>query len=170
MEEKKNVNTKVVKKKSTFWRRTKRTFKKLIRGIVKFFIMLKDKFMSLPKKLRYIICVWVIVLVVLFIMIVGSKKTADNLVSYHEMENMLSEATLSYVTKQELYPNVGKKLRVDMNLLIDENYLSEAYVTDKTCIGYSIVYYNEEKGEYKIDPYINCKHYTTKNFAEDFEQ
>lgn len=166
----KSINKKVVKKKSTFWKRLKRNFKKIIRNIVKFFIMIKDKFMSLPQKLRYIIYVWVIVLIVIVIMIVGSKKTANNLSSYYEMENMINEATLSYVTKKELYPNVGKKLRVDMNLLIDENYLSETYITDKSCIGYSVVYYNEEESEYKIDSYINCKHYTTKNFAEDFEQ
>ncbi len=158
------------KKKITFGKKVKRTFKKAIRGIVKFFVNLKDKFMSLSKTVRYIIGVWFIVLLVIIVLVVGSNKTAKNLDSYHEIEKKLSDAALTYVLKNDLYPNIGKKLKIDMNLLLDEKYLDSSYVTDKTCIGYSIVFYDEEEEDYDINSYINCKHYTTKNFAEDFEQ
>ena len=52
----------------------------------------------------------------------------------------------------------------------DYHYLNSDYVTDKTCRGYGLVYYDEEDSDYVVNSYINCKHYTTKNFAMDFEQ
>jgi len=163
MEEKK-------KKKMTFGKKLKRSLKRIIRGIVKFCINAKNKFMSLPKKLRYIIYVWAVVLLVVLILIIGSNRTSKSLDKYHEMEKQLKEAAYSYVYNNEFYPNVGKKMRIDMDLLIDQNYLNSDYVTDKTCRGYGLVYYDEEDSDYVVNSYINCKHYTTKNFAMDFEQ
>ena len=154
------------KKKNSF----KRVLKRTLRKTVEFFVNLKNKFMSLPKKARYIIYVWVAVLVVILVLIIGSNASSKKLDEYHAIEQTLTEASKSYVTKNGITPNVGKKLRVDLDMLKDSKYIKDEDITDKTCIGYSVVYYNEETSEYVINSYINCKHYTTKNYAFDYEQ
>ena len=153
------------KKKNSF----KRTCKRTIRKIVKFFINLKDKFMALPDRTRYIVYIWAIVLVILLVLIGGSNASAKKVDKYHTMEETLKNATLTYVSTNQIFPNVGKKLKVDLDMLRDFKYIDKEEV-DETCKGYSIVYYDEETGKYTINPYLNCKHYTTKDFALDYEQ
>ena len=154
------------KKKRTF----KRTVKRALRKTIQFFVNLKNKFMSLPAKLRYIIYVWVAVLFVIIVLIIGSNASTKKLDKYHAFEQALTNASKEYVTKNSITPNVGKKLKLDLDMLKDSKYIKSEDITDNTCRGYSIVYYNEETSEYVINSYLNCKHYTTKDFAFDYDQ
>lgn len=154
------------KKKRSF----KKTMKRALRKVIEFFVNCKNKFMSLPSKMRYVIYVWAAVLLVILILIIGSSLSTKKLNKYHTFEQALTAASKDYVVKNSITPNVGKKLRVDLDMLIDSKYIKAEDVTDKTCRGYSIVYYNEDTKDYVINSYLNCKHYTTKDFAFDYEQ
>jgi len=154
--------------------RKRKSFKKILRDIFKgignYLKSLKDNFMKLSLTTRRIIYVWfaiaVIILLLVFFVNLNSKKI-DN---HHDMEQKLQEATEQYVTRNKLYPNVNKKLKVDLDMLKAEKYLVDSDISDKTCKGYSIVYYEETEEKYVIESYINCKHYTTKDFSLNYEQ
>jgi hypothetical protein len=48
--------------------------------------------------------------------------------------------------------------------LKEEKYLSTTAIDDDTCDGFSVVYYDDDKSEYVIDSYLNCKRYTSKYY------
>ncbi|MDE5889126.1 MAG: hypothetical protein K2H20_03805, partial [Bacilli bacterium] len=73
---------------------------------------------------------------------------------------------LDYVKENELYPLAEAKLKLDVNVLIDYNYLHESDIVDNKCEGFSIAYYNEEKEDYVVSSYLNCKNYTTKGYSD----
>ena len=80
------------------------------------------------------------------------------------MEQALTNAALTYVEEQEIVNTPGKKLKIEMNQLIDFNYVMDSEITDKTCKGFTIVYYNETEDRNVANSYINCKHYTTEDY------
>lgn len=155
-----------VRKRKSF----KRVLKDILRAIVSYLISLRDNFMKLSKTTRRIIYVWLIVAVVVLLLALFANLNAKKIESHQLMEQKLEVATKQYVTKMEFYPNVNKKLKVDMDMLVAEKYLTDEDITDKTCKGYSVVYYDEVEEKYHIESYINCKHYTTKDFSLNYEQ
>ncbi len=145
-------------------------FKNFFKKIGAFFVRLKNNFFRLKKNVRYIIYVWVIVVVVLLALIGCSNRNAKKVEAHQKIEAELRNATLTYVTRNEIYPNVANKWKISMDQLKELKYITDKEITDETCNGYSIVYYNENKNDYVVDSYINCKHYTTKNYLEDKDQ
>jgi hypothetical protein len=166
----KNSETVVKRKKMPFKKKVKRTFKKIIRAIVLLATNLYERFMSLSKTVRYIIGVWALVFVVIIVLIIGSNRTAAKMAKYHEFEADLGEAAYSYVNELGIYPNKDKKMILDLDMLLDNNYMSKDYVFDDTCRGFSAVYYDVENKDYVVDSYLNCKHYTTKGFADEYNK
>ena len=47
---------------------------------------------------------------------------------------------------------------------LEEKYLNSAILNDNTCEGVSVVYYDDNKNDYVVDSYLNCKRYTSKNY------
>jgi hypothetical protein len=65
---------------------------------------------------------------------------------------------------KKIYATIDKKITVDLAVLKEEKYLSTTAIDDDTCDGFSVVYYDDDKSEYVIDSYLNCKRYTSKNY------
>lgn len=143
--------------------------KKKKNGIKVFFKKMKDSIAKIPKKAKIIICVWVVLLIVLLVIVAASNSNKKRLEDYKKMEQNLTNATLTYMNSKELYPTPSKKLIVDLTMLKELGYASEDAVSDKTCKGYSLVYYIEDKEEYSIESFLNCKGYTTKDYSVNLD-
>ena len=155
-----------VKKRKSFGR----IMKNCLRKIVNYLASLRDNFMKLSATTRKIIYVWLVIAVLVLLLAFFANINAKKINNHKYMEERLTEARKQYVEKVQLYPNVEKKLKLDMDMLKGEKYLTNDDILDKTCKGYSITYYNEDTEKYVIEPYINCKHYTTKDYAINYEQ
>jgi len=153
-------------KKKNILENIKNFFKKLWQIISNFFKKLWKKFMKLPKYIRLIVYVWLIVLLIILILIYSSHKNSLYNNKYEQFENEITEATKSYLEDNNIYPSIDKKLKLDINFLIDDGELYEDTITDKTCLGFSISYYNDQTEDYVIDSYLNCKHYTTNGYLD----
>ena len=147
-----------------FLYKTKKMFAKLWKSIKKIAIQLKDKFMGLPKKIRMIIYVWAIVLLLLIIFIVATSSSKKFYAKYSTYESNISESALKYIKDKNIYTTVDKKLVIDLSVLKEENYVTSLQIEDDTCDGISVVYYDDQKDEYVIDSYLNCKRYTSKYY------
>ncbi len=128
------------------------------------FVKAKDKFMSLSKKVKIVIGLWLVLLIVLLVLVLGSNSNKKKLDEYAKMEQNLTNATLNYMKNSELYPNSSNKLKVDLTMLREQKIISDDVVPDKTCRGYSLVYYMEEEEKYSVESFLNCKNYTTKDY------
>lgn len=157
---------KVKKKKKLTLKRVKRILINVWKEIVQFFKSLYERFMELPKNIRYIIYIWVGVIAIILVIIIATTTNNKYLDKYELIEGDMNKAMLDYVQENELYPLSESKLKIDVNVLIDYNYLSESDIADNKCEGFSIAYYNEDKEDYVINSYLNCKNYTTKGYSD----
>lgn len=155
------------RKKSKFTlKKVKKMFVNIWKKIVGFFKSLKNKFMKLPEKTRYITYVWVVVVLLIFILILASNSNNKFLEDYSNLENDVKNATLDYVKSNEIYPTKDSRLNVSIEALKDYGFLYEDSIKDKSCQGFGRIYYDDEKEDYVVDAYINCKKYTTKGYSD----
>ena len=92
---------------------------------------------------------------------ISSNKFFDK---YKELEQEVNDAALKYVNKNEIYVSKENKLILDIEILQKEKYITNNDFKDKSCEGFSVIYYDDLQEEYKIDSYLNCKDYTTENY------
>ncbi len=164
----------VKKKKMSFGKKIKRVIKKTILNIMEFFEGLYKKFMSLKDYVRYIIYVWTVIFVLLIILIAISASNSKYRSEYAKIEESVTNAALTYVVKNELYPLKTNKLKLSVDMLKDYGYLKDDDISDKTCVGYAKVYYDGdmesteyEAERYNAKAYINCKKYTTDGYKDN---
>lgn len=159
-----SVRDKIRKHIRKSFNKLKKLFARLCKLILKMLKSLKDKFMDLPKKARLIIYVWAIIIVLLLLLIVatGSSKKFYN--KYASYESNISAAALSYVKDNNIFTTIDKKIIVDLAVLKSENYISDTTISDESCDGFSVIYYDDAKSEYIVDSYLNCKRYTSKYY------
>ena len=160
------VMKKVKEKKNIkdFGKLLKKYFLKFVNFIKNFVVDLYKKFMELPKKVRYIIGVWVVVVILLVSFIVCSNSSKKFYEKYTLFEQNISARALEYVKDRGIYATQDHKLVLDLEILKEENYIGGSELIDNTCEGISVIYYNDEKDEYVIDSYVNCDDYTSKNY------
>jgi hypothetical protein len=160
------VMKKVKEKKNIkdFGKLLKKYFLKFVNFIKNFVVDLYKKFMELPKKVRYIIGVWVVVVILLVSFIVCSNSSKKFYKKYTLFEQNISARALEYVKDRGIYATQDHKLVLDLEILKEENYIGGSELIDNTCEGISVIYYNDEKDEYVIDSYVNCDKYTSKNY------
>lgn len=144
--------------------KTKKFFIKVWNYIKKIVKRLKDKFMELPKKMRHIIYVWGSVVVVLLFFILATSASKKFYTKYHTFEDNVSAAALKYIKTKNIYATVDNKLKVNLDVLKEENYVNDTVIDDKTCEGISVIYYDDATSEYVIDSYLNCKKYTSEHY------
>ena len=149
---------------SKFWRSLKKTCLVFIKVIWEFIIRLYNKFMELPRKIRYILAVWLIVLILLVSFIGVSNNTRKFYSKYSQLEAVVSAKATKYVEDNNIYATQDHKLKLDLEILKSNNYISDQELTDETCSGISVIYYDDQKDEYVVDSYLNCDKYTTKNY------
>lgn len=151
---------KKVNKKRSF------SFKKIFKKIGSYFKNLYLKFMALPNKLRCIIYIWSVAVILILILIFGTASNNKLIDRYQNIENIINEAALQYVEVNEIYPSRDNKLKLDVEVLKDLNYVTSKEIDDDTCEGYSLVYYDDESDSYTSKTYINCKKYTTTDYFD----
>jgi hypothetical protein len=161
-----------VKKKKIF----KKNIKKVLSTIKKPFKGLVNKINKMNNTTKVILLVWiVIILLILFMaLLVGLSK--NNRTRYYEMEEKLYDATLNYVTNENVYPTKENKAYIPLESLIVGNYASKKVFTDNVdrdkdgnddlCKGYSVVYYNGEEEQYSIESFVSCDKYTSKYYND----
>ena len=155
----------VIKKKiKIFLKNIKKIFKKLIKFVKDAGIQLWNKFMKLPKKVRLVFYIWFIVIIFVCLFIAISSASKRQLNKYESFEKSMSEASLKYVEDKNIYATKSNKLKINLETLVDEKYLGSFAISDKSCDGISVVYYDDFKEEYIINSYLNCKKYTTDNY------
>lgn len=142
----------------------KKYFLKFVEVIKNFVLGLYKKFMNLSKKIRYIIGVWVVVIVLLVSFIACSNNSKKFYEQYTLFEQNISARALEYVKDRGIYATQDHKLVLDLEILKEENYIGGSELIDNTCEGISVIYYNDERDEYVIDSYVNCDKYTSKNY------
>lgn len=154
------------KKKKNVFKKLKRIFVRLGKLIADEIKELWDKFMGLPKKVRYVIYIWLGVILLIVLLILASHNNSNFLNNYYNMESSMNEAALDYVNSYELYPTKDSKLKLDLSVLKDFNYIYEEEIADNSCEGFSIIYYNDIDEKYVVSSYVNCDRYTTKGFSD----
>ena len=155
----------VIKKKfKVLIKKLKKLLKRIFNYLKNIVVQIWDKFITLPKKIRFLIYVWggVILLIILFIVVTNSTKIFVK--KYENYESTLSEVALNYVKDNGIYATKANKFKLDLETLKDEGYLNSLMIDDDTCEGISVVYYDDFNEEYRAESYLNCDKYTTTNY------
>lgn len=167
MNDKKKVN------KKSFGLKVKKLYFNLVKKIKNGLRKMYTKFMDMPKKTRMVIGIWGIVVVLILIVIIIGSANNKFLDKYKTFETKINDSALNYVKENKIYPLETNKLKLDFNALIDEGYLGENTIDDKTCRGFAIVYVDgdvdtndESKTKFNINSYIHCGNYTTKGYSD----
>ena len=148
-------------------RKILRFFIRLWKKIVLFFKKSYNSFMKLKPYVRYIIYVWTVILLVIVLFIVVSSSNNKFLKKYKDYENSFDQAALTYVKENNIFPTKEKPIKISLDMLKSYDYLSSDDIDDKSCIGYSKVYYDDDHSDYKIKSYINCDKYTSEGYKND---
>lgn len=159
-------NKKNVKKKKISFKKIKKLFAKIGQAIVDKVKALCKKFKALPDTTKHIVYVWSVILVVIIVLIIVSSSNNDFLKDYQNLEKSMNNGALDYVKTNELYPGKDNKLKLDLDFLLEDNYVYEDEVKDKSCYGFALVHYNDEEEDYVVSSYINCDKYTTEGFSD----
>jgi len=142
-------------------------FRKIFKKVRRVIKNCYASFMTLSAKARYIMGVWICVAVLILILIVISQSNQKYLTTYTQIESDISKAAISYVEDKEIYAVANNKLKLQIEVLESMNYLYEDKITDDTCDGYALVYYDQDTEEYLSDSYIACAKYKTKGYEDD---
>jgi len=121
-------------------------------------------FMRLKPYVRYIIYVWTVILLLFIIFIIVSNNNNKFLDKYHTYEDNFKNISLKYVTDKSVYPTNERPIKLSLDMLKAYNYFSSSDIDDKSCVGYSMVYYDDVHADYNIKVYINCDKYTTEGY------
>lgn len=124
------------------------------------------KFIGLPKTVKTVVYIWCGVLLAILIIIVAGHSNNIFLDDYKSLEEKMNEATTDYVQGYQLYMGYENKLSLNLEVLKNEGLIEEEDVVDKSCEGFSIIYYDDLEAEYKVSSYINCSKYTTKGYSD----
>ena len=133
--------------------------KKLLNELIK---MLKNS----SKQFKMLLIMWIVIILIIMILFVLCSSNNKTIQVHQKMEDKISEAAISYVEENGIYPTVEQKLRLNIETLFYSEYLDEESV-DNTCSGYSIVFFDEADSKYKADSYINCDKYVTKGYTNE---
>ena len=147
-----------------FLRKVLRVLYKVWKKICTVFKNLWASFMSLKSYVRAIVYVWVAIAVVLVAFILLSNSNNKFVKAHEDIELAIKNATLDYVKSNNVYPTEAKPVKLSLDMLKLDNYIYESDITDKSCKGYSTVYYDDEHYDYKVKSYINCDKYTTDGY------
>jgi hypothetical protein len=156
--DKKNTNKKT--KKSKFVR----ILQEIGKSIVDSFKNFAKNFKKSSKEFKIILGIWIIVVIVVLVVLFSVKFNRSNKIKHEKIENEVKVAALAYVKDKKLDATANQKLRLNMEIFIDDGYLYKESITDNTCNGYVLVYYDEYKDNYEIEPYISCKNYVTDGY------
>ena len=155
------------KKKVDLFKKIKRFFRKLIKIVGVSLKSLCDSFMSLSLTVRSIICIWVVVVLLIVGFVFLSSQNNKMMSEYAAIENAFNVSALDYVKTNGIYPVKTNPLKLSSDAMINLGYLYESDITDKTCYGYSLIYFDDKDNDYHIKSYLNCKKYITEGYSKN---
>ena len=158
MNNKKVLSTK--KKKSKF----ARVMKAIGDSILESLGNLVKKFKKTSKEFKILLGVWLAVILIIIIVVCMVNANKKTIAKHEKIQSEVKTAALDYVKEKKLYPTSNQKLRLNMEVLIENGNLYKDSISDKTCVGYALVYFDEAKENYVIEPYISCKNYVTEGY------
>ena len=147
-------------------KKSKINFKHLFKKIIASFKEKIDGFNKLSNKVKLVILIWFIVFVLLIAFIIVGNANRKHNEDYANIEAKITQAMEDYAKKNNIYATENNPIVFDTSAFI----LDEEAFGDKKCIGYSVVYNSDsvdDKVEYTVKTYINCKDYTTKGYKEN---
>lgn len=163
MENKKNI-----KKKNGF----KKAFKRIIKQCV-------DFYNSLSKTVKILAFVWIIIILLIVLLIILCNSNNNKLKTYETIENEMMDSAYNYIVSEELYFPSNLYQRVTLDELLASEYLNSSVNIPESCTGYAVVFFLgdknpdengnvdfEDRNNYNIESYLNCKDYTTKNYND----
>ena len=156
-----------IKKKNNFFKKFKKILKKLLKIIVVSIKSLWESFMGLSLTVRYVIGIWAIVLFLIVGFVFLSSYNTKMMAEYSAIEKSLDVAALDYVKTNNVYPVKSNPLKLSSDAMINLGYLYESDITDKTCYGYSLIYFDDKDNDYHIESYLNCKKYITEGYSKN---
>lgn len=165
------MENKITKKRKgiSFKKRLLRIWKK-IKRFGKLFVEevknLWNKFIGLPKKVKNIVYIWGAVLLIVLIIIIAGHSNNVFLGDYKDLEEKMNEAAVTYVQGYQLYMSKDNRLNLNLEVLQKEELITNEDISDKSCEGFSLVYYDDLNAEYVVDSYINCDKYTTDGYSD----
>lgn len=117
------------------------------------------------KKIQILTVVWGMVVIGIFVLLTTFGIVYKNKSTvYKELEEKIVEAGKQYIDAKFLYPNDKEEVKTKVQTLIEEGYLDEFVVEDKTCDGYVVVKKGRTVYEYK--GYVHCGQYKTKGYQK----
>lgn len=158
-----NKEKEVLKKKRNNFKKSLKKIGKKIKGFINNIV---DKIKTTNKTVKIIVLVWILIVLLIVGLIVLCAVSNSSREKYYAMEKAMDAATLDYVETTGLYPTKDSKAKIPMESLVLDNYLYESDIADKSCTGYSIVFYNGDDKVYSIESYINCDKYTSKGYND----
>ena len=141
------------KKKNNIFANLKQLFKNIGNG-----------FKNLNKTTKSLIVLWTCIILILIVVILISNVNNKHLSNYTNLEQDLKKAALKYAEEKELLGTNSQKVRLDLEGLVDDGYLKITEEDNDSCIGYALVY-SDDEGNLKAKPYLSCKGYTTDGFV-----
>ncbi len=123
-----------------------------------------NKYNNIPKKTKKILNLWFVILLIIVLIIIICSINNNGMEKYLKLEDEMEKAALKYAQDKELAGTNSQKIRLDFNALIDERYLKVDKNLEKKCIGYALIYTNNDNEE-KASAYISCNGYTTDGFS-----
>lgn len=144
----------------------KKVFLRIKKVVVKAIKEILNKINALPSYVKKISLLWIVIVVIILILIFATNANNKFIAKYENLEKEMNTGALDYVESNNLYPLKGNKLKLDLDLLLEYNYVYDEHVVDDSCKGFSVVYYDDFKEEYVINSYLNCENYTTDEYYD----
>lgn len=109
----------------------------------------------------------VIIWIIIAVMLVGTLtfvglEFQNSIKEYRSYESDVVESAQIYMELNDVKLDASKTLKLDLNKLIEDKYLSTNMVGEDTCEGYVIIEKTFKGIEYY--PYIKCEEYTTVDY------
>lgn len=155
------------KKKVNLLTKIKRFFKKIVKIIGVSLVSLWESFMALSATVRYIVCIWVAVVLLIVGFVFLTSQNNKMMSEYAAIENAFNVSALDYVKTNGIYPVKTNPLKLSSDAMINLGYLYESDITDNTCYGYSLIYFDDKDNDYHIESYLNCKKYVTEGYSKN---
>lgn len=163
---KKIKKVKKTKNNIKFMAKIKKCFKKIGKKLCLIWKAIVESYNNLAPKAKKIVTLWGIILLVIILFVVFSAINGSRIRKYKAIEKNVDAAMLDYVKTNDLHGSKEDRIKIDINVLLDESYLYDEGITDNKCEGYSTSYYDNEEKEFVTESYINCKNYITIGFND----
>ena len=151
---------------SIFLKKVLRVLMRIWKRIVRFFKKSYNSFMNLKSYIRYIIYVWTIILIFIIVFIVLSNKNNQFIKEYNTYEDNFKNVSLEYIKEKNVFPSKAQPMKLSLDMLRADRYITTKEIADTSCVGYSLIYYDDVHEDYNIKPYINCDKYTTEGYEK----